>query len=190
MTTGAHWVPPDPPTRAELVVAAVTVTLIAVLMLCGIGLLFSPVDSLLAGHHGYWGFTAYGYVGLMLLMSACVIAHSALSEDALRPRTILGLSIGVGGIGTAMALMKGWFLLFGAAFVTESWISYWVVGVTLLSILPFALPFTAAVILLRNDIEPVRWRVRAMSIAVGSAALVFVLALLVPQWVRAIEMGA
>ena len=58
-----------------------------------------------------------------------------------------------------------------------------------MSVLPFALPFVAGIILLRNDFEPVKWRVRAVSIAVGAAAVIIALAALIPRLARLAEMG-
>lgn len=39
------------------------------------------------------------------------------------------------------------------------------------------------------DFKPVKWRVRAVSIAVGAAALIITLAALIPRWARLAEMG-
>lgn len=187
MMTIAHWTDPPPATRAERAVAIATVTAMTALMLCAIGYLHVMPSALIS--RGAWGFSDYSYVALMLLMSALVIAHSALSEDAIRPRTLTALASTIGGIGTLLALAKGWLLLIGAAFADEDWIAYSVFSAIALSILPFALPFAAGIILVRNDFEPVKWRVRAVSIAVASATLVIVLAALVPRWVRAVELG-
>lgn len=187
MTTAALWTEPPPATRAERAVAIATVTAMTALMLCAIGHLFLMPSALVG--RGNWGFPDYSYVALMVLISALVITHTTLSEDAIRPRTIIVLSSTVGGIGTLMALAKGWLMLIGAAFADEDWIAYSVYGAIALSILPFVLPFAVGVILLRNDFEPVKWRVRAVVFAVASATLIIVLAALIPHWAWAVEMG-
>lgn len=156
------------------------------LMLCAIGHLFLMPTGLV--WMDIWGFPDYSYLALMALMSALAIVHSTLSEYAIRPRTIIVLSSTVGGLGTLMALARGWLMLFGAAFADEDWIAYSVFGATVISILPFALPFAVGLILLRNDFEPAKWRVRAVSFAVVSAVVIIMLAALIPRWARAAEM--
>lgn len=171
---------------AERAVATATITAMTALMLCATGHLFVMPTGLV--WMGIWGVPDYSYLALMALMSTLAIVHSALSEDAIRPRTLITLSSTVGGLGTLMALAKGWLMLFGAAFADEEWIAYSVFGATAISILPFALPFAVGLTLLRNDFEPTKWRVRAGSFAVASAALIIMLAALIPRWVRAAEM--
>lgn len=53
-----------------------------------------------------------------------------------------------------MALGKGWLMVLGAAFAEEEWATYSVFGATAVSILPFALPLAAGLILLRNAFAP------------------------------------
>ncbi|QAY61200.1 hypothetical protein ET475_15240 [Microbacterium protaetiae] len=179
----AHWSEPEPATRTERIFAIATTMTVALLTLCAIGHLFLLGSGLVPFNAGEWGFPDYSYLMLMGLMSVALIARSALSEDALRPRTIIVLSSTIGGIGTLLALAKGWLMLFGAAFAEEDWVTYSVLGATAVSILPFALPLAAGIILLRNDFEPRQWRVRAVALAITVAATVMLIAALVPRWV-------
>lgn len=179
----AHWSEPEPATRAERVFAIATTTATALLMVGAIGHLFLLGSGLVPFKAGEWGFPDYSYLMLMALMSVALIAHSALSEDALRPRRIIVLSSTIGGVGTLLALAKGWLMLFGAAFAEEDWVTYSVLGATAVSILPFALPLAAGIILLRNDFEPTQWRMRAVALAIALATTVILIAALVPRWV-------
>ena len=179
----AHWSEPEPATRAERVFAIATTTAVALLMVGAIGHLFLLGSGLIPFKAGEWGFPDYSYLMLMVLISAALIAHSALSDDALRPRTIIVRSSTIGGVGTLLALAKGWLMLIGAAFAEEDWIAYSVLGATAVSILPFALPLAAGIILLRNDVEPREWRTRAVALAITFAATVILIAALVPRWV-------
>lgn len=115
--------------------------------------------------------------------------NSSAGEDALRPRTLLTLSSIIGGIGTLLALGKGWFMMIGLLYSEEAWKESAVFPLIAISIVPLALPFASGIILLRNDFEPVKWRVRAVSIAVGEAAIIIALAALIPRWARLAEMG-
>ena len=84
------------------------------------------------------------------------------------------LSSIIGGIGTLLALTKGWLMVIGMLYSEETWKESAVFALVALSIVPFALPFVSGIIFPRNDFEPVRSRVRAVSIAVGYATLVVV----------------
>jgi|EndMetStandDraft_3_1072993.scaffolds.fasta_scaffold75607_2 hypothetical protein len=180
-----YWSEPEPATRAEKAVAVATAAAIALLMLCAVGHLFLFSTGIVPLGTSEWGFPDVSYLALMTLMSTLVITHSALSEDAIRPWTIVIISSAIGGIGTLLALARGWLLAFGAAFAEEDWVTYSVLGATAISILPFALPFAVGVILVRNDFEPPRWRVRAVSLAVAISAAIVVLAALAPRWAGA-----
>lgn len=182
----ANWSEHEPATRAERVIAIATTAAVALLTVGAIGHLFLLSSGLVPFNAGEWGFPDYSYLMLMALMSVALIAHSALPEDALRPRTIIILSSTIGGVGTLLALAKGWLMSFGAAFAEEDWIAYSVLGATAVSILPFALPLAAGIILLRNDFEPRRWRMRAVAIAITVAATVILIAALVPRWVGSV----
>lgn len=185
----ALWVEPEPETRSERIIAISTVTLIGVMLVLSIGHLFLPTMGLVALSREGWGFADISYLALMALMSALVLVHASLGEDALRPRTMIALSSVIGGIGTLLALARGYFSLFGLLYAEEEWRTYAVFALAVLSVVPFALPFASGIILLRNDFEPVRWRVRAVSIAVGVAVLIIALVALVPRWARLAEMG-
>ena len=185
----ALWVEPEPASRSERIIAVSTVSLIGVVLALAIGHLFLPTMGLVALNRDGWGFADVSYLVLMALMSALVMAHASLGEDALRPRTMLVLSSVIGGIGTLLALVRGYFSLFGLLYAEEEWRTYAVFALAVLSVVPFALPFASSIILLRNDFEPVRWRVRAVSIAVGVAVLIIALAALIPRWARLAEMG-
>lgn len=124
-----------------------------------------------------------------MFLSALVLAHASLGEDALRPRTMIALFSIIGGVGTLMALTKGWLMMIGLLYSEETWQESAVFVLVAMSIVPFVLPFVSGIILLRNDFEPVRWRVRAVSIAVGCPTLVVVLAALIPRWARLAETG-
>jgi len=174
---------PEPATRAERVVAITTTAAVALLTVGAIGHLFLLGSGLVPFNAGEWGLPDYSYLMLMALISVALIVHSALPEHARRPRTIIVLSSTIGGVGTLLALAKGWLMSFGAAFAEEDWIAYSVLGATAVSILPFALPLTAGIILLRNDFKPREWRVRAVAIAITVAATVILIAALVPRWV-------
>lgn len=185
----ALWVEPEPATRSERLVAISTICLIGVGMVLAILHLFLMITGLMPINTSEWGFADVSYLALMALLSVLVVVHASLGEDALRPRTMIVLSSVVGGIGTLMALTKGWFLMFGLLYSEESWKESALLALVVMSIVPFALPFASGIILLRNDFEPVKWRVRAVSIAVASAAIVIVLAALIPRWARLAEMG-
>lgn len=175
--------------RSERLVANASVSLIGVAMALSIAHLFMMITGLVPINTGEWGFADISYLALMALLSALVLVHASLGEDALRPRTMIVLSSIIGGIGTLMALGKGWFMLFGLLYSEETWKESSILALAVLSLVPFALPFASGIILLGNDFEPVRWRVRAVSIAVGAAALVIALAALIPRWARLAEMG-
>lgn len=160
-----------------------TTTAVALLTVGAIGHLFLLGSGLVPFKEGDWGFPDYFYLMLMALISAALLAHSALPEDALRPRTIIVLSSTIGGVGMLLALAKGWLMSFGAAFADEDWVAYSVLGATAVSILPFALPLAVGIILLRNDFEPRKWRMRAVALAITFAATVILIAALVPRWV-------
>jgi hypothetical protein len=160
----ALWVEPEPATRSERIVATSTVSLLGVALVLSIGHLMLPTSGL-------------------------VLVHASLGEDALRPRAVVVLSSVIGGIGALLALARGYFLMFGLLYSEEEWRTSAVLALAVLSIVPFTLPFAAGIILLRNDFEPVKWRVRAVSIAVGVAALVIALAAMIPRWARLAEMG-
>lgn len=185
----ALWVEPEPATRSERILAVSTVSLIGVTLVLSIGHLMLPTSGLVALDRDGWGFADVSYLALMALMSALVVAHASLGEDALRPRTMVVLSSVIGGIGTLLALGRGYFLMFGLRYSEEEWRTCAVLALAVLSIVPFALPFAAGVILLRNDFEPVKWRVRAVSIAVGATAVIIALAAMIPRWARLAEMG-
>lgn len=185
----ALWVEPEPATRSERIIAVSSVSLIGVVLVLAIGHLFLPTTGLVALNRDGWSFVDVSYLALMALMSALVLVHASLGEDALRPRTMLVLSSVIGGIGTLLALARGHFSLFGLLYSEEEWRTYAVFALAVLSVVPFALPFASGIILLRNHFEPVRWRVRAVSITIGAAALVIALAALVPRWGRLAEMG-
>jgi len=185
------WVEPEPATRSERIIAVSSVALIGIALALSIGhllLLLIPTGLVPLGTGG-WGFADVSYLALMVLMSVLVMVHASLGEDALRPRAMVVVSSIVGGIGALLALARGYFLMFGLLYSEETWKEYAVYAVIVLSIVPFALPFASGIILLRNDFEPVRWRVRAVSIAVAAAAAIIVLAALIPRWVRLAEMG-
>jgi hypothetical protein len=148
-----------------------------------------PTSGLVALDRDGWGFADVSYLALMVLTSALVLVHASLGEDALRPRAVVVLSSVIGGIGALLALARGYFLMFGLLYSEEEWRTSAVLALAVLSIVPFTLPFAAGIILLRNDFEPVKWRVRAVSIAVGVAALVIALAAMIPRWARLAEMG-
>jgi len=175
--------------RSERLVANASVSLIGVAMALSIAHLFMMITGLVPINTGEWGFADISYLALMALLSALVLVHASLGEDALRPRTMIALSSIIGGIGTLMALTKGWFMLFGLLYSEETWKESAILALVVMSIVPFALPFASGIILLRNDFEPVNWRVRAVSIAVGAAALIITLAALIPRWARLAEMG-
>lgn len=185
----ALWVEPEPATRSERIIAVSSVSLIGVALVLSIGHLFLPTMGLVGLNRDGWGFADVSYLALMALMSALVLVHASLGEDALRPRTMLVLSSVIGGIGTLLALARGYFSLFGLLYSEEEWRTYAVFALTVSSVVPFALPFASGIILLRNDFEPVRWRVRAVSIAVGVAVVIIALAALIPRWARLAEMG-
>ncbi|MGO2746205.1 hypothetical protein [Microbacterium sp.] len=185
----ALWVEPEPATRSERLVANASVSLIGVAMALSIAHLFMMITGLVPINTGEWGFADISYLALMALLSALVLVHASLGEDALRPRTMIVLSSIIGGIGTLMGLAKGWFMLFGLLYSEETWKESAVFALVVMSIVPFVLPFATGIILLRNDFEPVKWRVQAVSIAVGAAALIITLAALIPRWARLAEMG-
>lgn len=183
------WVEPPPATRRERLVAVSSAGLIGVALVLSIGHLFLMIKGLVPINTGQWGFADLSYLALMALLSALVLVHASLGEDALRPRTMIALSSIIGGIGTLMALSKGWLMMIGLLYSEETWKESAVFALVAMSIVPFALPLASGIILLRNDFEPVRWRVRAVSIAVGCATLVVVLAALIPRWARLAETG-
>ena len=185
----ALWTEPEPAMRSERLIAISSVSLIGVALALSIAHLFLMITGLVPITTGEWGFADASYLALVALLSALVLVHSSLGEDALRPRTMIALSIIIGGIGTLMALAKGWLLLIGLLFSEETWREFAVFALVALSIVPFAVPFASGIILLRNDVEPVKWRVRAVSIVVAVAALIVALAALVPRWARLAEMG-
>ncbi|MFF5626655.1 hypothetical protein ACFY5A_14905 [Microbacterium sp. NPDC012755] len=185
----ALWVEPERATRSEKIIAVSTVSLIGVVLALAIGHLFLPTTGLVALNRDGWGFADISHLALMALISALVLVHASLGEDALRPRTMLVLSSVIGGIGTLLALARSYFLLFGLLYSEEEWRTSAVFALAVLGVIPFALPFASGIILLRNDFEPVKWRVRAVSITVGTAALIVVLAAMIPRWVRLAEMG-
>lgn len=185
----APWVEPEPATRSERLIAISTVGLIGVALALSIMHLFLMVTGLVPINTGEWGFADLSYLTLMALLSVLVLVHASLGEDALRPRTMIVLSSIIGGIGTLMALTKGWFMLIGLLYSEETWKESAVLALVVLSIVPFALPFASGILLLRNDFEPAKWRVRAVSIAVGVAAFIIALAALIPRWARLAEMG-
>lgn len=185
----ALWVEPEPATRIEKIVAISTVSLIGVALILSIGHLFLMIRGLVPINTGEWGFADVSYLALMALLSTLILVHASLGEDALRPRTMLVLSSLIGSIGTLMALAKGWFMLIGLLFSEESWKESALFALVAMSIVPFALPFASGIVLARNDFEPVKWRVRAVSVVVASAAIVIVLAALIPRWARLTEMG-
>lgn len=185
----ALWGEPEPATRSERLVANTSVSLIGVAMALSIAHLFMMITGLVPINTGERGFADISYLALMALLSALVLVHASLGEDALRPRTMIVLSSIIGGIGTLMALAKGWFMLFGLLYSEETWKESAILALVVMSIIPFALPFASGIILLRSDFEPVKWRVRAVSIAVGAAALIITLAALIPRWARLAEMG-
>lgn len=185
----AQWVEPEPATRGERLVANASVILIGVAMALSVLHLFLMITGLVPINTGEWGFADASYLVLMALLSALVLVHASLGEDALRPRTMVTLSSIIGGIGTLLALGKGWFMLIGLLYSEEAWKESAVFALIVMSIVPFALPFASGIILLRNDFEPVRWRVRAVSIAVGVATIIIALAALIPRWARLAEMG-
>lgn len=174
---------PESVTHAERVFSVVTATAVALLIVGAIGHLFLLGSGLVPFQTGEWGFADYSYLMLMALMSVALIAHSTLPEDALRPRTIVIVSSTIGGVGTLVAFAKGWLMLLGAAFAEEEWVTYSVFGATVVSILPFALPLAAGLILLRKDFALKESRTRAITLAVILAAAVIVVASLVPRWV-------
>ena len=186
----AIWVEPPPATRGEKIVAISTVSAGGVIMALAVGHLFMSARGLVPFNTGEWGFPDFAYLMLMVLLSALILVHAALGEDALRPRTMIALASTVGAIGTLLALGKGWLMLVGAGFSEARWMECSAFAALAISILPFALPFTAGVILLRNDFEAVAWRVRAVAIAVTATAFVIVLAALIPRWARLAEVGA
>ncbi|OIU87698.1 hypothetical protein [Microbacterium sp. AR7-10] len=183
------WVEPEPATRSERLIAISTICLIGVGMVLAILHLFLMITGLVPINTGEWGFADVSYLALTALLSVLVLVHASLGEDALRPRTMIVLSSVIGGIGTLMALAKGWLMLIGLLYSDESWRESAVLALVVMSIVPFALPFASGVVLARNDFEPVKWRVRAVSIAVGAAALIITLAALIPRWARLAEMG-
>ncbi|MGV2983610.1 hypothetical protein ACNPNP_07845 [Microbacterium sp. AGC85] len=183
------WVEPEPATRSERLVANASVTLIGVASALSIAHLFMMITGLVPINTGEWGFADISYLALMALLSAMVLVHASLGEDALRPRTMIMLSGIIGGIGTVMALAKGWLMLFGLLYSEETWRESAMLALVVMSIVPFALPFASGIILLRNDFETVRWRVRAVSIAVAAAAFIIALAALIPRWARLAETG-
>ena len=183
------WVEPEPATRSEQLISMSTVCLIGVGMVLAIFHLFLMITGLVPINTGEWGLADVSYLALTTLLSVLVLVHASLGEDALRPRTMIVLSSVIGGIGTLMALTKGWLMLIGLLYSDETWRESAVFALVVLSIVPFALPFASGVILARNDFEPVKWRVRAVSIAVGAAALIITLAALIPRWARLAEMG-
>lgn len=185
----ALWVEPEPATRAERIIALSTVSLIGVVLALAIGHLFMPTMGLVGLNQDGWGCADISYLALVALMSALVVVHASLGEDALRTRTMVVLSSVLGGIGTLLALARGYFSLFGLLYAEEEWRTYAVFALAVLSVVPLALPFASGIILLRNDLEPVRSRVRAVSIAVGVAVLIIALAVLIPRWARLAEMG-
>lgn len=185
----ALWVEPEPATRGERLVANTTVILIGVAMALSVLHLFLMIKGLVPINTGEWGFADASYLVLVALLSVLLLVHASLGEDALRPRTMVTLSSIVGGIGTLFALGKGWFLLIGLLYSEEAWKESPVFALIVMSIVPFALPFASGIILLRNDFEPVKWRVRAVSIAVAIAAIIIALAALIPRWARLAEMG-
>ncbi|AXL12091.1 hypothetical protein DXT68_08045 [Microbacterium foliorum] len=185
----ALWIEPEPATRSEQLIAISTVCLIGVGMVLAVFHLFLMITGLVPINNGEWGFADVSYLALTALLSVLVLVHASLGEDALRPRTMIVLSSVIGGIGTLMALTKGWLMLIGLLYSDESWRESAVFALVVMSIVPFALPFASGVILARNDFEPVRWRVRAVSIAVGAAALIIMLAALIPRWARLAEKG-
>lgn len=181
---------PEPATRSERLIAISTVSLIGVALALSIMHLFLMITGLVPINTGEWGFADLSYLTLMALLSVLLLVHASLGEDALRPRTLIVLSSIIGGIGTLMALTKGWFMLIGLLYSEETWKESAVLALVVLSIVPFTLPFTSGIILLRNDFEPAKWRVRAVSIAVAVAAFIIALAALIPRWARLAEMGA
>ncbi|MFD5225397.1 hypothetical protein ACFWHT_07220 [Microbacterium sp. NPDC058342] len=183
------WVEPEPATRPEKLIAISTVSLIGVAMALSIVHLFLTITGLVPSRTGGWGFADLSYLALMALLSALVLVHASLGEDALRPRTMIVVSSVIGGTGTLMALTKGWWMMIGLLYSEETWRESAVLALVVMSIVPFALPFVSGVILLRNDFEPVTRRVRAVSVAIASSALVISLAALIPRWARLAEMG-
>ncbi len=83
----AYWSEPEPATRVERVVAWGTAVAVALLLLCAVGHLFLLGSGLVPFKAGEWEFPDYSYIALMVAMSAVLMTHSSLSEDALRPRT-------------------------------------------------------------------------------------------------------
>ena len=183
------WSEPPPATRIEKIVAISTVTGVGVLMALALWFGFHSVEGLAGLNRDGWVFADFGYLGLMALMAMLLLIHAALGEDALRPKTMTALSCIIGALGTAQALYLGWFRFIGAGWSGEEWKMSAVLGLTAMILLPYALPFTVGIILVRNDFEPVKWRVRAVAIAIASTALVIALASLIPRWVRLAEMG-
>jgi hypothetical protein len=185
----ALWVEPEPAASGERLVANASVILIGVALALSVLHLFLMITGLVLLNTGEWGFADASYLMLVALLSALVLVHASLGEDALRPRTLLALSSIIGGIGTLLALGKGWFMLIGLLYSEEAWKESAVIALVAMSIVPFALPFAGGIILLRNDFEPVRWRVRAVAIAVASAATIIALAALIPRGARLAEIG-
>lgn len=183
------WSEPPPATRIEKIVAISTVSGVGVLMALALWFGLHSVEGLVGLGRDEWVFADFGYLGLMALTAVLLLIHAARGEDALRPKTMIALSCIIGALGTAQALYLGWFRFIGAGWSGEDWKMSSVLGLTAMILLPYALPFTAGVILLRNDFEPVNWRVRAVSIAVASTAIVILLAALIPRWARLAEMG-
>lgn len=184
-----QWVEPEPATRGERLVANASVILIGLAMALSVLHLFLMIKGLVPINTGEWGFADVSYLMLMALLSVLLLVHASLGEDALRPRTMVTLSSIIGGIGTLLALGKGWFMLIGLLYSEEAWKESAVFALIVMSIVPFALPFASGIILLRNDFEPVNWRVRAVSIAIATAAIIISLAALIPRWARLTEMG-
>lgn len=185
----ALWSEPLPATRIEKIVAISTVSGVGILMALALWFGFNAVEGLVGLGRDGWVFADFGYLGLMALMAVLLLIHAALGEDALRPKTMIALSCIVGALGTAQALYLGWFRFIGAGWSGEEWKMSAVLGLTAMILLPYVLPFTVGIILVRNDFEPVKWRVRAVAIAIASTALVIALAALIPRWARLAEMG-
>lgn len=186
---------PELAIRRERVLAVGTVVAVGLLLLSAIGHLFLLGGGLVPFRTGEWGFPDYSYLLLMAVMSAALITHSTLSEGAQRPRAIVILSSTLGGVGTLVALAKGYLMMFGAAFADEDWVTYSVFGATIISILPFLLPLAVGIVLLGQRSgrasgntpllsapERMRWRVRGVVIAIPLAVTVILLAALVPRW--------
>ena len=187
--TAPLWVAPEPATRTERLVAVSTVSAIGLMMVLAILHLALTPYALIGVETAEWGFADFSYLLLMVHLSALTLVPASLREDVPRSRTMIALACTIGLVGTVLTLAKGWFMLIGLLYADEDWKTYVVLGATVISLLPFVLPFASGVILLRNDFEPVRWRVRAISIIVASTVAVIAVAALLPRWARFAELG-